>query len=114
MGAIGAAFSEFLSPRDLDLVQRDQEVFQSAPVLRSRWVNVGQGKRFAAGVGPAEGGEASPRSYAEIFHYRLARPATSERGAADLQAAASAADLHFRMTFFDSFFDYFSILHFFA
>ena len=34
--------------------------------------------------GPAEGGEASPRSFARSLHYHSARPATSERGAADL------------------------------
>ena len=35
--------------------------------------------------GSAEGGEASPRSFASMcFAYCLARPATSERGAADL------------------------------
>ena len=34
--------------------------------------------------GSAEGGEASPRSFASMcFAYCLARPATSERGAAD-------------------------------
>ena len=44
--------------------------------------------------GSAEGEEASPRCFASMcFAYCSARPATSERGAADLQAAASAADL---------------------
>ena len=35
------------------------------------------------GGGQRRGGEASPRSFARSLHYRLARPATSERGAAD-------------------------------
>ena len=43
--------------------------------------------------GSAEGGEASPPSHARFFDNCLARPATSCFGAADLQAAASAADL---------------------
>ena len=48
--------------------------------------------------GSAEGGEASPRSFAKYLHYYSARPAPSERGAADLQAAASAAELQHSMT----------------
>ena len=55
-------------------------------------VNVGQGERFAAGVGSAEGGRLRLRALKE-FYQCPARPATSERGAADLQANASAADL---------------------
>ena len=50
-------------------------------------VNVGRGERFAAGVGSAEGGEASPPSFERNFINNLARPATSERGAADLKAS---------------------------
>ena len=33
----------------------------------SRLVNVGKGKRLEASVGPAEGGEASPPSFAEVL-----------------------------------------------
>ena len=41
--------------------------------------------------GSAEGGEASPRIYASIgFAYYPARPATSERGAADSGKHASS------------------------
>ena len=43
-----------------------------------------RGTRSAAEAGASGGGEASPRSFAKSLHYRLARPATSERGAADL------------------------------
>ena len=40
---------------------------KSDAVPRSMLVNVGQCERFAAGVGPAEGGEASPPSHAKDF-----------------------------------------------
>ena len=43
--------------------------------------------RLAAGAGPSGGGEASPRSFAEYRSSCLARPATSDRGAADLKAS---------------------------
>ena len=50
-------------------------------------VNVGKGESSAAEAGLGRGGggsEASPRIYASIgFAYCPARPATSERGAAD-------------------------------
>ena len=49
-------------------------------------VDVGRWQSLEASVGPAEGGEASPPSFAEVLslHYCLARPATSERGTADI------------------------------
>ena len=57
-------------------------------------VGVGRGESFVTEAGLSGGGEASSPNFASIcFAYCLARPATSERGAADLQAAASAADL---------------------
>ena len=47
-------------------------------------VEVGRGESFATEAGLSGGGEASPRSFASMcFAYCLARPATSERGAAD-------------------------------
>ena len=53
-----------------------------------------QAGRFAAEAGASGGGGGFTSELCKFLHYRLARPATSERGAADLQAAASAADLH--------------------
>ena len=48
-------------------------------------VDVGRGESFATEAGLSGGGEALPRIYASMcFAYCLARPATSERGAADL------------------------------
>ena len=52
-----------------------------------------QGTRFAAEAGASGGGGGFVSELCKNLHYHLARPATSERGAADLQAAASAADL---------------------
>ena len=52
-----------------------------------------QDRRFAAEAGASGGGGGFTSELCKFLHYRLARPATSERGAADLQAAASAADL---------------------
>ena len=48
------------------------------PVPRLRWVKVGGGERSAAEVVPAEGGEASPRSFARFFALCPTRPATSD------------------------------------
>ena len=43
-----------------------------------RWVKVGGGERSAAEAVPAEGGEASPRSFARFFALYPTRPATSD------------------------------------
>jgi len=52
-----------------------------------------RGKWSAEEAGVSGGGRLRLGAMQGSFHYRLARPATSERGAAVLQAAASAADL---------------------
>ena len=52
---------------------------------------MGGGESLAAVVGSAEGGEASPPSFERNFINSSARPATSERGAADLRASPTAA-----------------------
>ena len=56
-------------------------------VRGSRVVEGGKGKSLEASVGPAEGGRLRLRALQRFLsspHYCLARPATSERGAADI------------------------------
>jgi hypothetical protein len=81
---------EFGSPADLV----NLTVTKNSGGCWWRLVDVGRGKSSAAEAVPAEGGEASLSGFSAGFCFiYLARPATSERGAADLQAAASAAEL---------------------
>ena len=60
---------------------RIQVRFWGAKKRRCAAVQVGRGERFAAGVGPAEGGEASLQALQRTLHRILpsssARPATS-------------------------------------
>ena len=51
-------------------------------------VKGGRWERLAAEVGPTEGGGFATELCKRLLHYHLARPASSERGAADLKGYA--------------------------